>query len=209
MRIVLFGASGNIGSRIKAEALARGIAVTAVARDPAKIPAAPGLEIVRGDIGEPASYSGSLRGADAVVSAIAPSFADPAPFVDLNRALLGAAREAGSGRVVVVGGASTLDDGTGRRLLDTGIFPPDWMPYLKAHATVLALLKDGPVAWTYFSPAMEIGPGGRTGSYRTGGNVVIKDAAGASRISYEDYAAALVEELLEPRFLWAHCTAAY
>ena len=71
------------------------------------------------------------------------------------------------------------------------------------------MLKESGIAWTYFSPAMTIEAGERTGKYRVGGNAQIKDAAGVSRISYEDYAAALVDELESGAHIRAHFTAAY
>jgi putative NADH-flavin reductase len=207
--IVLIGATGNIGSRILAEALSRGFSVTAVARTPSKLAPRAGLTVVQGDALEPAHFAASLKGAGALVSALSPAFADPRPFVEAARALIGATAAYGVGRLVVVGGASTLRNAEGVRLFDTGVFPPEWTPYLQSHADTLALLKASSIDWSYFSPAMTIEAGERTGKYRLGETSLVTDAAGVSRISYEDYAVALVDELEAGKQLRKHFTAAY
>lgn len=50
MHIALIGASGQAGSRILQELARRGHSVTAIARDPARIAAAPGVTAVAGDL---------------------------------------------------------------------------------------------------------------------------------------------------------------
>lgn len=207
--IVLIGATGHIGSRILAEALSRGFSVTAVARTPSKLAERKGLTVVQGDALEPSRFASVLKGADALVSALSPSFTDPHPFVDANVALIAAVGTYGVGRLMVVGGASTLRNAEGVRLIETGAFPQEWMPYLRAHLATLEALEASSIDWTYFSPAMTIEAGERTGKYRLGGTSLVADAAGVSRISYEDYSVALVDELEARKQLRKHCTAAY
>ena len=52
-------------------------------------------------------------------------------------------------------------------------------------------------------------PGERTGSYETGGDHPVRDAQGESRISVEDYAVAMIDELEEPRFAGGRFTVGY
>jgi putative NADH-flavin reductase len=73
--------------------------------------------------------------------------------------------------------------------------PAEWHPAIFVHAKVLDLYKHSNLDWTYFSPASHITPGERTGVYRLGTTNMIFDAKGESRISYEDYAVALVDEI--------------
>lgn len=69
--ILVIGAGGGIGRQVVEEALAAGFHVTAVMRDPSKLSLVhPGLEIVQGDILEPAGFASRLPGQDAVISAI-------------------------------------------------------------------------------------------------------------------------------------------
>jgi len=71
MKVVLFGASGMIGSRILEELLSRGHQVTAVVRNPEKV-TAKGATVVKGDVTDAASVAAAAKGAEAAISAYAP-----------------------------------------------------------------------------------------------------------------------------------------
>jgi putative NADH-flavin reductase len=216
MKIVLFGATGNIGQRIVAEALRRGHAVTGVVRDPEQVTSPdPRVQLVRGDATDPDSVTTVVRGADAIVSAISPR-PNPrgrtAPSLSkAARALLAGARKAGVKRVVAVGGAASLEVAPGKRLLDTPGFPEAYKAEAQEGADSLAVYRaeGSGVDWTFLSPAAEIGPGERTGKYRTTVDQFLTDTNGYSRISYEDYAVALVDELETPKHRGARFGVAY
>jgi putative NADH-flavin reductase len=217
MKIVLFGAGGVIGKRIVGEALRRGHQVTAVARDPSKLADAdPRLQVVQGDALSAESVASAVRGADAVVSAVGPGHgpgaADLSMVLDSTRALIAGLKQAGVRRTVVVGGAGSLEVAPGLQLVDAPGFPEAWKGVALAHRDALAVWR-GPEAaeleWTYLSPAALIEPGERTGSYRTGGDQLLADAQGNSRISAEDFAVALLDELEQPGHVRARFTAAY
>ena len=95
--------------------------------------------------------------------------------------------------------ASRLEVAPGLTLLDSGKLPPEWQPIATAHARALEVLRDSPVNWTSISPAAYFDPGERTGRFRLGTDDLIVDSRGDSRISMEDYAIALVDELEDPR----------
>jgi len=97
-----------------------------------------------------------------------------------------------------VGGAGTLQVAPGLTLLDSGKLPPEWQPIATAHARALEVLRDSPVNWTSISPAAYFDPGERTGRFRLGTDDLIVDSRGDSRISMEDYAIAMVDELENP-----------
>jgi putative NADH-flavin reductase len=65
------------------------------------------------------------------------------------------------------------------------------------------------VPWTYISPAALLEPGSRTGVYRTGGDQLLVDADGHSRITIDDYAVALVDEIEQPQATGRRMTVAY
>jgi uncharacterized protein len=65
------------------------------------------------------------------------------------------------------------------------------------------------VPWTYFSPAGSIAPGTRTGQFRLGGDHLVVDAKGDSRISMEDYAVAVLDEIQKPAHLQQRFTIGY
>jgi putative NADH-flavin reductase len=213
MQIVLFGASGTIGQRIAREALSRGHRITAVARDPAKI-AADGdrLNATRGEVTDPTDVARAARGADALVSAVSPAGGQPLSMLsDAAHALIAGARQGGVPRLVIVGGAGSLQVPEGGRVIDRPTFPAAWKPIAQAHADALDVYRQegAGLDWTYLSPADVIQPGERTGHYRTGGDQLVVDAQGRSRISTEDFAVALVDELERPAHLGRRFTVAY
>jgi hypothetical protein len=208
MKVVLYGASGMIGSRILEELLRRGHQVTAVVRDPAKV-AAPGVRVLKGDITEPASVAQTAAGADAAISAYAPPKGDEPVLSAAIYALLEGLSEAGVPRLIVVGGAGTLEITPGVALVDAPGFPEAWRDIAMAHRDALPILKESDLDWTYLSPAGLIEPGERTGKFRLGATSLLTNERGESRISAEDYAVALVDELEDPKQLRRHFTVAY
>ncbi|PZQ54123.1 MAG: NAD(P)-dependent oxidoreductase [Novosphingobium pentaromativorans] len=202
MKIAVLGASGRAGSEITKEAAARGHEVLAIARNPEKIAAAPGVTAQAGDASDPAALGALIPGSDAVISAL--HFDVPA------ETLLSAIRKAGVPRLLVTGGAASLEVAPGKRLIDSPDFPEEWKPFAMGGITFLNALKQvDDVDWTFFSPAALIFEGPRTGTYRSGTDQLVTDDAGESRISFADYAIAMIDELETPKHSRARFTAAY
>lgn len=202
MKVAVLGASGRAGSEITRELAARGHAVLAIARKPEAIPAAPGITAAAGDASDPASLADLIRGSDAVISAL---------HFDVTAAtLLSALRHAGVGRLLVTGGAASLKVASGERMIDTPTFPEDWKGFAMGGIAFLdALRQEREVDWTFFSPAAVIFEGPRLGAFRLGGDELITDASGESRISFADYAIAMVDELEQHRHSRARFTIGY
>ena len=213
LTIVVYGGSGNIGSRIVNEAAARGHNVTLVDRSPKPELAPKGVKVVTGDVFDSQDFLKNVAGADAVISSIV---VRPAPTTDFALSVVKAevtALRAQTGpkktRLLVVGGGSSLYNAEGKRLIDTR--PPrqdgevrssvDSLDYL------LAEVKD--VQWTFFSPGGNISPGTRTGKFRLGTDTLLVDANGKSAISMEDYAVAMIDEIEKPQFINRRFTASY
>lgn len=213
MNVALIGASGMIGSRTLKELVARGHKVTAVVRDPSKVEAAPGMTVVKGDANDSPGLAAILAGADAVISAYSPPHGNERQLIPATGGLLAAARQAGVKRVIIVGGAASLLVAPGVTVLDSGHLPKEWVPIAAAHAELLELLRTTNLGagldWTYLSPAAFIQPGERTGKFREGKDELIVDEKGESRISAEDYAVALVDELERPRHVRERFTVGY
>lgn len=215
MNILLFGASGMVGSRIAAEALARGHRVTGVTRTAAAAtdaPADPNLTLATADANDSHAVAELASGHDAVVSAIAPprdGTPPTGPFLAVASSVIDGTRESGVKRLVWVGGAgSLLVDGV--RLSETEGFPAAYKGEADAQGEVLDVFRDiTDLDWTYVSPAAEIGPGERTGTFRTGGDALVADANGNSRISAEDYAIAVVDALENGDHVRERITVAY
>jgi putative NADH-flavin reductase len=197
MKITLYGASGMIGSRILNEALRRGHAVTAVVRDTAKIAERPNLTVVAGDATDASSVAATAAGSDIAISAYSPGHGHQDDLSKNAHALLEGLARAHVGRVISVGGAGSLEVAPGKKLLDAPGFPDMYKPRATAQGKALDVFRASagtPVAWTFVSPAAEIAPGERTGTFRIGGDAFMTDANGASKISAEDFAIAIVDE---------------
>jgi uncharacterized protein len=207
MKVVLYGASGNAGSRILTELQSRGHDVTAAVRNPEKLPA--GTNSVRDDLSNIDRIAEIITGSDAIVSAYMPPPDDTDQLVTVTGRLIDAVRKAGNPRLIVVGGAASLEVAPGVTVLSSGHLPAPWIPIATSHAKALDLLKSSDVPWTYFSPAGFFEPGQRTGKFRLGKDRLIADDKGDSRISYEDYAIALVDELEHPANICQRFTIGY
>ncbi|MCA1819593.1 MAG: NAD(P)H-binding protein [Thermoplasmatota archaeon] len=209
LRIALFGAGGMVGSRILAEAVARGHAVTAIQRHP--FPArSPLVRPEAGDVTDAAAVARLLRGHHAAVSAVAPPAGDVRMLSEVARNLLAAARTTGVRRLVVVGGAGSLEVAPGLALVDTPAFPENWKWIGNAHREALAVYRaEGKgVDWTFVSPPAMLTPGSRSGAYRVGADQLLKDGKGASAISAEDYAVAVMDEVEHGRYKGRRMTVA-
>jgi len=216
MRLVLFGANGSAGSCIAQEALSRGHQVSAVVRDSSRFTMRhEHLTVVVGNVCDPVSVAEIVKGHDAVISAAGPGAAianDPtqAPMVvQAAHALIEGLKQAGVDRLIVVGGAGSLEVAPGVQLVDTPNFPEQYRPASLAHRESLKVFQQSDLDWTFFSPAAEFESGERRGVFQIGGNQLLVDAAGKSRISVQDFAIALLDEVENPHFLRRQMTAAY
>jgi len=202
--IVLIGASGFIGSAILTEALERGHKVTAVVRHPEKITRVhKNLIIKQGDVSMGEIVTQVSRGADAVISAYNPGWKNPDIAVETTRvyrAILDGVRKSGVNRLLVVGGAGSLFISPGKRLMDAGLMPESFLPAVKALANIYLkdLMEEESIDWVFFSPAGIIEPGLRTGKFRLGKDDMVVNEKGESKISVQDYAVAMIDELEKP-----------
>ncbi|HVW51661.1 MAG TPA: NAD(P)H-binding protein [Trinickia sp.] len=210
LKIALFGATGMIGSRIAARALARGHEVTALVRQVRPIEGLPALRVVAADLFDTAASAQQVKGLDVIASAYGPAREDASKVADATRALISVAREAGVKRLVAVGGAGSLEVAPGKQLVDTDGFPAAYKAVALAHREGLSIYRTATdLDWTFFAPAAIIAPGVETGAFRTGADALIVDANGESKISAEDYAIAFVDEIEAGRFVRRIATVAY
>jgi putative NADH-flavin reductase len=194
MHVALIGATGPVGQRVSTELLIRGHSVTAISTHPERMPEAENVTAVRGDINEAQVMAELLRGHEVVVSCVQFAKFD-------HEALIEAVRTSQVARYFVCGGSGTLfAPGTTTRLMDTPTFPEDFLPPARAAAAFFDRLRDEhDLHWTYISPPPGFAPGERTGVFRVGGDEVLVGPDGEARISYEDYAVAVIDELERPQ----------
>jgi putative NADH-flavin reductase len=202
--IVLIGASGFVGSAILKEALDRSHKVTAVVRYPEKITMVHKNLIVKpGDVSLKDTVTEVSKGADAVLSAYNPGWKNPDIATETTRVyrtILEGVRQSGVKRFLVVGGAGSLFISPGKRLMDSGVMPEFILPAVRALAEFYLndLKAEKSIDWVFFSPAGNLQPGSRTGSFRLGKDDLIVNETGESVISVQDYAVAMIDELERP-----------
>jgi uncharacterized protein len=199
LKVVLYGATGKAGSVILKELVDRGHVVIAAARTPEKVPKGKNVTAVQDDLSNAAKTASVVKTGDAVISAYGPPPDDTTQIIGVMDRLVKAIQEVGGPRLIVVGGAGSLFVAPGVTLRASGHVPKEWIPIVDAHIQVLGNLKQSGIDWTYFSPAAFFEPGERTGKFRLGKDDLITDAQDNSRISFEDYAIALVDELENPQ----------
>lgn len=212
MKIAVFAASGKIGSRIVDEALSRGHFVTAIVRNPANYNAEkPNLKVAKADIFDSQEVETGAFDHDVVVSAYSNTQgAPPSTIYEVVVPLTNGVRQAGVKRLVVVGGAGCLEVAPGVQLVDSPNFPEAYKAVALAHRAALKLYQqETELDWTFMSPAAEIFAGERTGVFRTDSTKLIADEHGRSRISMEDFAVALLNEIEQPQHLRGQFTVGY
>lgn len=192
MKIAIMGATGNAGQRLVAEALSRGHSVTAISRHAGDQAPREGVTWVSADINDTDDMAAKVKGHDAAILSM--------PFKELDgEAVFAVARKSGV-RLLVVGGAASLNTEDGQVLIDTPGFPDFIKVEAEPARQFLNKLKAGvDFEWTFLSPAMFFGPGERTGTFRLGEETLLTAPDGKSSISYEDFAIAMIDEIETPK----------
>jgi uncharacterized protein len=219
MKIAILGGTGFAGGYVLTEALTRReLDVTAIVRNPDAVAPHERLTVVKGDVFDTAALTEALRGHDAVVHAFHPGRGvDMADIYDQciagHESIIAATRAAGISRLVCVGGAASLMTPEGKEYLDSTHWDKEFDPYRNAILGTRALyylLK--PVTdldWVFIAPSAWLRPGERTGVFRTGKDDMLFAADGTSKISNEDYALALVDEVITPQHHRTRFTVGY
>ena len=193
-KIAVLAANGKAGSLIVKEAVERGFDVTAVVRGENKTVA---KNVIIKDLLDLTKED--LQGFDAVVSAFGAWTAETLPVhTTLSLHLLDILKGTNT-RLLFVGGAGSLyvNESLTTQLIDTPDFPEEYKPVASSMGNALAeIRKSENKNWTYVSPAADFDETGeRTGKYILAGEVFTTNSKGESRISYADYAIAMVDEI--------------
>jgi putative NADH-flavin reductase len=116
-------------------------------------------------------------------------------------------------RLIVVGGAGSLEVAPGVQLIGTPQFPAEYKPGASAARDYLREIRqEKDLEWTYFSPAILMNhehSGVRRGQYRLGLNNPVFDEDGKSVLSVEDLAVVIADELERPKHVRMRFTAGY
>lgn len=215
-KVVLIGATGFVGSHILYELISRHYEVTAIARNADKVTIqSPQLTISSVDVINTDELTKVFEGNDIIISAFNAGWTNPHIYNDFlrgSRSIEKATEKAGVKRLIVVGGAGSLYI-NGKQLVDGADFPEKIKPGATAARDYLnEIKKNTNLDWTYVSPAIEMGPGGktgRTGKYRTNTDNPVFNDKNESVISVDDLAVAIVDEIENQKFIKQRFTVGY
>jgi len=213
MDVALIGATGFIGSHILDELIRRDHQVTALVRHPDRVPQHANVTATQVDVRDVDTLTGLLAPREAAISAFSADkgegFYDS--MVAGAKSIITAAKKAQLKRLLVVGGAGSLETTPGgTQLLEEPSFPENWLGGAKGTREFLYMLREQPdLDWTFLCPAQVIQPGERTGKFRLGGDQLLTDDQGNSAISLQDYAVAMVDELEDPKHSRQRFSVAY
>jgi len=199
MNILLIGASGMVGSRVLSEAVARGHSVVAAGRNPDKIEQQDSVHAIALDVEDSDAVLAEAANADVVISAVSPRNSGDAiqDAINFTTVLIKVSEQTGK-RILMVGGGSSLvmPDGTSALELTPDFILPEATGMRKAYA----MMVDADIDFTVLAPGGMIEPGERTGKFRTSGRIMLTNAEGGkSRITAEDYAIAMLDEVENPK----------
>ena len=213
MKIALIGATGFVGSAILQEALERGHEVTAIVRHPEKLPPHAQLHPQKGDVYNADDVARLVAGHEAVISAFNPGWGNPDIYklqVKGVRSIIDGVKKAGVKRLLLVGGAGSLEVKPGVQALDLPGFPAEYKQgALSTREALNMLRKESALDWSFLSPSADLAPGQRTGKFRLGMEQMLSDADGQSRISTQDYAVAMIDEVERPAHIRQRFTVGY
>lgn len=211
MKIAILGATGWIGSTVMNEALSRGHEVVAISREATKIDQ-PGVEVRSLDLLAKGGLVQALKGADVVIAAVGGrAKGNHSMVAETAKRLLEELPQAEIQRLIWVGGAGSLEVAPGVKLVSVPDFPAEYKDEALAQGDALDVFRNSGsnLDWVFASPAAEIFPGERSGQYRLGGDQLLTDEQGNSKISVEDYALALIDEAEKATYKQQRIAVAY
>ena len=203
MKLAIIGVTGNVGQRLLDESLHRGHSVTGITRGSLKNSARQGLDLKVADATKPDQLAPLLRGHDVIISSL--------PFRGVPASvLLPAVRASGVRRLLIVGGAGSLEVSPGLTLIDSGQLPEFVIEEATFSRDFLEeMRKVDDLDWTMLCPALAFQPGKRTGRFRLETNALLTAADGTSSISFEDFSIAMLDEVEQPKHLKSRFSVGY
>ena len=215
MNIAIVGATGFVGSKLLDEAVNRGHKVTAITRSPQKLPASPNIEPAQADVNDLNALVDHFKAKDAVIHSYAPARElSVAERIEqqgkATEIIITALKAADVKRLLAVGGAGSLYVAPGVRNMDQPDFPKEYEGGVRSTLLIKEILvKEPELDWTYLCPSHMLVPGERTGKFRLGLDDLLIGPDGQSKISVQDYAVAMIDELEHPRHTRRRFTVGY
>ncbi len=206
MELTIFGATGATGTCLTEQALAAGHEVTAVVRDPARlpVPGSPRLRVVTAGLMDPAAISPAVAGADAVFAAFGPRGTGPTTVLrEGTRSVIEAMRKEGTRRLVLVSGSIVTDEGEGpaMRYLVKPLARGTLLRHVAADMRgAEEEIRASGLDWTIMRPP-RLTSGPATGTYRTATD---RNLPRGVTVSRADLAAGMLAVIADPAAIHHH-----
>ena len=200
MKIGIIGATGKLGKLLLKEAIDRGHEVTPIIRDANKLDYST-KNLIEKSINELTTED--INSFDNVISAFGVPMGNGEIHISISKKLINIF-EGTNIRLLIVGGAGSIyiDNNSKKKLIDTGDLPNDVQKTAEGQNISLQLLRESDVNWSYFSPSANFDKDGlKTGNYKFGNNVLLKNNLGKSYLSYSHAALAILDEIEKPNYV--------
>jgi putative NADH-flavin reductase len=190
-KIIVFGASGGTGKLVVEQALEAGLRVTAVIRNPGAFTINhENLEIIKGDVFQPATFENALKEKDLVVSCLGTKDRKPTTVYSegLNN-ITTAMQKAGVNRIICISAGAVIVPPKSSFLLKFVVKNILQRLFKYTYADMLLmekLLMESGLNWTVIR-APRLTNGRKTGKYRTEVNDNIRNPSTISRADLADY----------------------
>jgi putative NADH-flavin reductase len=201
MRVLVFGASGATGLLLLEEATSLGHAVTAFVRDPAKLASHNTVEVLKGDVADPAAVRQAVAGQGAVLCALGaatPLRRDPTLVAGVGH-ITAAMHAAGVPRLVYL---SFLGVPAGRHQLSAVgryvVAPLVMRNVVADHVAKEQIIERSQLDWTIVRPP-RLTNGPKTCAYRHGDDIHARQFV--PRISRADVAHFMVDQLTDRMYI--------
>ncbi len=199
MKIIIFGAAGDVGRRVVDEALSRNHTIQAVVRQKEQLESFPkGVEAILGNVESLQEIENIVAKQDHIISAIRPALGLERVLPELTQNLLELVGKVGK-KIHIVGGAARLKlpNGNGETVLTApGFLPESVKEIARACFEQYEICVENSVTnWVYVTPSAMLLPGEKTNIYRLGKDELIMDEDGNSSISMEDFAVAILNDV--------------
>lgn len=195
MKLAVVAANGKAGQLITKEAYDRGLDVTAIVRSSNKTVTD---QVIQKDLFD--LTTADIAEFDVLIDAFGQSDENKLDEHSKSMKHLGDLVSNSNKRLLIIGGAGSLyvDEAHTLKLIDSPDFPEQFKKISQAQIKTLEeIQKRKDVKWTFVCPAPDFQyDGEKTGEYKLSADEVI-----GSKVSYADFAQAMVDEVLEAQHI--------
>lgn len=201
MKLVIFGATGMVGTHLVKQAIFNGHSVRAFGRNvfTAGLPDSKQLELVQGALFDAAQVEKAVRGCDAVLSALGGGIDGNDKTRSLGmKNIVAQMEKTGVRRIIGIGGLGVLQATEDKLLLDSPDYPEAYRAVGEEHRKAWEYLQQSKLDWTFVCPP-DIHNEEATGSFHVAADY--PPAENKYHIRAGDLALFMLAEMQQNRFV--------